>query len=99
MHENRRTLVGRVVSDKMSKTVVVLVETRKPHRLYRRIITRTTRYKAHDETSTCSLGDLVRIIESRPLSKDKHWQVDTILVKGHVAEVQPAEIGAATTDA
>ena len=74
MRENRKTLVGRVISDKMDKTVVVLVESRKRHRLYHRIITRTKKFKAHDETKRCGVGDLVRIIESRPMSKEKRWR-------------------------
>ncbi len=93
MRENRRTAVGWVVSDKMNKTVVVEIRTRKPHPLYRRILNRTTRFKAHDEHDRCNLGDLVRIIESRPISKEKHWQVAQILTRGHVAQVQPQEIG------
>ena len=94
MRERRKTLVGRVASDKMEKTVVVVVETRKPHPLYRRIIKRSKRFKVHDETNHCVVGDLVRIVESRPLSKDKRWQVMDVLSKGHVAEVQPTDIGA-----
>ncbi len=94
MRENRRTLVGRVVSDKMDKTIVVEVVTRKPHPLYRRIIRTTDRYKAHDEKNESSTGDLVRIIESRPLSRDKRWSLDAIVEKRRVAEVQPAQIGA-----
>lgn len=93
MRENRRTLVGEVVSSKMHKTVVVEIRTRKRHPLYRRIINRTRRFKAHDENDRCTLGDLVRIIESRPISKEKHWQVAEVLTKGHVAELQPQEIG------
>ena len=93
MRENRRTIVGEVVGSKMNKTVVVEIKTRKPHRLYHRIVNRTDRFKAHDEGNHCNLGDLVRIIESRPISKDKHWQVAEILTKGHVAELQPQEIG------
>lgn len=94
MRENRKTLTGRVVSDKMQKTVVVVVETRKPHPLYRRIVRTTRRYKAHDEALGASLGDLVRIVESRPLSKDKRWLVAEVLEKRQVAEVQPSQIAA-----
>ncbi|MBI2885810.1 MAG: 30S ribosomal protein S17 [Chloroflexi bacterium] len=99
MRENRRTLVGRVVSAKMQKTVVVLVETRKAHPLYKRMITRSKRYKAHDEGSACRLGDLVRLVESRPISREKHWVVDAIVTRGQVAEVQPGEIGASVLSA
>src|SRR5262245_35016250 len=98
MRENRRVLTGRVVSTKMNKTVVVEIETRKPHRLYHRIIRRTSRYKAHDATARCTLGDMVRIEESRPISKEKHWQVIEVLVKGKVADIQPSAIGAATAE-
>lgn len=93
MRENRRTIVGEVVSNKMNKTVVVEIRSRKPHPLYHRIVNSTRRFKAHDEENRCHLGDLVRIIESKPISKDKHWQVAEVLTKGHVAELQPQEIG------
>ncbi len=90
----RKTRVGRVVSDKMEKTVVVVVESRKPHPLYRRIVRSTKRYMAHSEDPAAKLGDLVRIEESRPLSKLKRWRVVEIITRGNVAEVQPQEIGA-----
>jgi len=94
MRENRKTLVGRIVSDKMDKTIVVEVETRKPHPLYHRIIKRTKRYKAHDETNQGNTGDLVRIVESRPISKEIRWQLAAVVEKRRMAEVQPEEIGA-----
>ncbi len=72
MRQNRKMLIGRVVSDKMEQTVVVLVTRRYRHPLYHRIITRTDRYKAHDPKNQSHLGDLVRIGETRPVSKDKH---------------------------
>jgi small subunit ribosomal protein S17 len=99
VRENRKMLIGRVVSDKMDQTVVVLVTRRFQHPLYRRIITRTDRYKAHDPKNQCHMGDLVRIGESRPISKDKHWKVEEIMEQGHVADVQPSEIAAPTTGA
>ena len=77
----RKTKIGLVVSDKMEKTVVVAVTRQFPHPLYKKIIKRTKRYKAHDEENACGVGDLVRISESRPLSKDKRWRVQTILEK------------------
>jgi len=77
----RKTRVGVVVSDKMDKTVVVAVTRQFPHPLYKKIIKRTKRYKAHDEANTCGMGDVVRIAETRPLSKDKRWRVQTILEK------------------
>ena len=92
MLKNRKTRVGRVVSDKMERTVVVAVETAKQHPLYRRVIRRTHRIKAHDEENVCRLGDIVRLEESRPISKDKAWKVVEVLTKGDVAEVKPTEI-------
>ena len=85
--------LGTVVSDKMQKTVVVAVETTKRHRLYKKTLRRTTRYKVHDEHNDCRLGDQVRIVETRPLSKEKRWRVAEILVRGNVADVQPSAIG------
>jgi len=85
--------LGTVVSDKMQKTVVVAVETTKRHRLYKKTLRRTTRYKVHDEHNECRLGDQVRIVETRPLSKEKRWRVLEILVRGNVADVQPSAIG------
>ena len=74
--------VGTVVSDKMDKTVVVAVENRFPHPIYQKIISRTTRYKAHDADNHCQVGDRVRIKETRPLSAQKRWSVSEILSKG-----------------
>ncbi|HLG51681.1 MAG TPA: 30S ribosomal protein S17 [Chloroflexota bacterium] len=82
---HRPTLVGRVASNKMQKTVVVVVETRKRHPLYQRMIRRTKRVKAHDEANACQIGDLVRIEQTRPLSKEKHWRVTEILERARVA--------------
>ncbi|MDI3269427.1 MAG: 30S ribosomal protein S17 [Bacillota bacterium] len=75
----RKTWVGRVVSDKMDKTVVVAVESRVRHPLYGRRLKRTKKYKAHDEDNRCRVGDQVVIEESRPFSKDKKWRVVEIL--------------------
>ena len=77
----RKVRIGRVVSDKMDKTVVVEVTRQFPHRLYKKIIKRSKRFKAHDEENACSVGDVVRIMETRPLSKHKCWRVVTILEK------------------
>ena len=79
MKTQRRRLVGQVVSDKMDKTVVVLVRQTRKHPLYGKVIRVTKRYKAHDETHACKMGDQVRIVESRPYSKDTHWLVEEIL--------------------
>lgn len=77
----RKVLTGKVVSDKMDKTVVVAVETRVRHPLYERIIRRTKKFKAHDEQNACRIGDKVKIMETRPLSKEKRWRVTEILEK------------------
>jgi len=77
----RKTRTGRVVSDKMDKTIVVAVETRVPHPLYKKIIKRTYKLKAHDENNDCGIGDLVRVMETRPLSKDKRWRLVEITEK------------------
>ena len=85
---------GTVVSNKMDKTVVVRIDRHKRHRLYGKTVRVTRRYKAHDENNECRLGDVVRIAETRPLSRDKRWRVVEVIVKGDVAEVAPREIGA-----
>jgi len=89
----QRVIQGTVVSDKMQKTVVVSVERKKKHRLYHKVVTVTERYKAHDEDNSCKLGDVVRIQEARPMSKDKRWRVVEILQRGDVADVAPSTIG------
>jgi small subunit ribosomal protein S17 len=89
----QRVIQGTVVSDKMQKTIVVSVERKKKHRLYHKVVTVTERYKAHDEDNTCKLGDVVRIQECRPLSKDKRWRVVEVLARGDVAEIAPESIG------
>ena len=76
---SRKTRVGLVVSDKMQKTVVVAIDRRVPHPVYGKMVTRTTRLKAHDEENSAKTGDTVRIMETRPLSKDKRWRVVEIL--------------------
>ena len=78
---SRKTRVGKVVSDKMDKTVVVIVEDRVAHKTYKKIIGRTYRLKAHDENNECAVGDIVRVMETRPLSKDKRWRVVEIVEK------------------
>lgn len=77
----RKTRTGVVVSDKMDKTVVVAVKDRVKHPLYKKIINRTVRIKAHDEMNECHDGDRVQIMETRPLSKDKRWRVTKIIEK------------------
>jgi len=92
MEKKRKIRVGRVVSNKMDKTVVVTVETLRHHPLYKKTIRRAIRYKAHDEKNECGLGDTVKIIETRPLSREKRWRVAEIITKREVVEVQPKEL-------
>lgn len=77
----RKVRIGRVVSDKMDKTIVVLVEDFVRHPLYGKAVKRTTKYKAHDEMNECQIGDRVRIMETRPLSKDKRWRLAKVIEK------------------
>jgi small subunit ribosomal protein S17 len=93
MEKRRKIRVGRVVSNKMDKTVVVTVETLRHHPLYKKTIRRVVKYKVHDERNECKLGDTVEITETRPLSREKRWRVTGIITKSEVVEVQPKEIG------
>ena len=77
----RKTRTGTVVSNKMEKTVVVAIEDNVRHPLYKKIVKRTVRLKAHDENNECCVGDVVEIMETRPLSKDKHWRLARIIEK------------------
>ena len=77
----RKTRVGKVVSNKMQKTIVVAVENNVAHSLYRKIIKRTYKLKAHDENNECQIGDIVEVMETRPLSKDKRWRLVRIINK------------------
>ncbi len=81
MREQRKRLVGRVTSDKMQKTVVVSVENLKRHPLYNKVIRQTTKYKAHNPNDVARLGDLVQIVESQPMSREKRWAVEKVLQK------------------
>ena len=82
---------GSVVSDKMNKTVVVAVETKKVHPLYRKAIRVIKKYKAHDENNACKIGDKVKIVETRPLSKEKRWRVMEIISKGEMVKTRPKQ--------
>ena len=77
----RKTRIGTVVGNKMEKTVVVAIEDNVRHPLYKKIVKRTVRLKAHDENNECRVGDVVEIMETRPLSKDKHWRLTRIIEK------------------
>ena len=80
----RKVMIGKVVSDKMDKTVVVAVETSVRHKVYNKIVKRTYKLKAHDEDNECKIGDTVKVMETRPLSKDKRWRVVEIMEKAVV---------------
>jgi small subunit ribosomal protein S17 len=84
-NNNRKVQIGKVVSDKMDKTIVVAVETYKKHSLYHKRIRYTKKFKAHDENNDAKIGDTVRIMETRPLSKDKSWRMVDIVEKGVLA--------------
>ncbi len=92
METKKKVRVGKVISDKMSKTVVVSVERLIRHPVYKKVVRRAKNYKAHDERNECHIGDVVRIIETRPLSKDKRWKIMDILKTGRTAEITPQEI-------
>ena len=77
----RKVMIGKVVSDKMDKTVVVAVETSVRHKVYNKIVKRRYKLKAHDEANECKIGDTVKVMETRPLSKDKRWRVVEIMEK------------------
>lgn len=85
MEEKRRSKVGRVVSDRMDKTVVVAVDRHVPHPIYKKIVRRTSKFKAHDENNEARMGDTVRIEESRPLSREKRWRLAEIIGRGQIA--------------
>ena len=87
-----KTLTGRVVSDKMDKTVVVVVESRRRHPKYKRVVRYRKRFKAHDKDNACRIGDVVKIVGTRPLSKDKRWRVAEILGKEKIVEVPAKEM-------
>ena len=94
----RKTRTGRVISDKMDKTVVVAVGWRQTHPLYSKSVKRITKFHAHDEDNECKVGDVVNIMETRPLSKTKRWRVTQILsagespASGEILEISPAEM-------
>lgn len=95
MKQNRKVLVGRVVSDKMNKTVIVAVESYRRHPLYKKLVRNTKKYAAHDEENRCRVGDVVRIVETRPLSRTKRWRVVEVL--GH-EEMAGLTEGAVSTE-
>ncbi len=96
MEAQRKRLIGQVVSTKMDKTVVVLVHRTRRHPLYGKVIRVSKRYKAHDEENACQLGDEVRIVESRPYSKEKRFRVEAILKRGQQVDLAPIMAESAT---
>jgi small subunit ribosomal protein S17 len=94
MEAQRKRLTGEVVSDKMDKTVVVVVQETRQHKLYGKVIRVSKRYKVHDEENACKIGDRVRIVESRPYSKDKHFAVEEILQHAEQIDTSPLQVEA-----
>ncbi len=92
MNNKRKERIGTVISDKMDKTVVVAVETITHHSLYKKTMKKVVKYKAHNAENESKTGDIVRIIETRPLSREKRWRVAGIVKKGETVEVKPTEI-------
>jgi len=92
MEKKQKTRIARVLSHKMDKTVLVEVETRRRHPRFKRVVSYRAKFKVHDEDNACGVGDLVRIVETRPLSKAKRWRVTEILSKAEMIEVKPTEI-------
>ena len=88
----KKTKVGQVLSNKMDKTVVVSVESYRHHPIYKKTIRNVVKYKVHDEKNECAIGDTVRIVETRPLSKEKRWRVREIMIKAAAIDVKPEEI-------
>jgi small subunit ribosomal protein S17 len=98
MANNRKRLIGRVVSDKMDKTVTVAIERRTAHPLYGKIVSRTKKVKAHDESNSVPLGAIVQLVESKPLSKTKRWVVEKVLQSTTEAQQDVLKSGIAGTN-
>jgi small subunit ribosomal protein S17 len=92
MDVKRKTRTGRVISDKMEKTVIVAVDTPWRHPIYKKAVRRIVKYYAHDEKKQAKTGDLVLLEETRPLSKTKRWRIAKVIITGEVAEIKPQEI-------
>ena len=91
-YKRRKVKTGRVVSCGMDKTIVVSVDWKAAHRVYKKSVRKRSKFNVHDENNQCGLGDVVNIIETRPLSKTKRWKILEVLQKGDVAELQPKDI-------
>jgi small subunit ribosomal protein S17 len=92
MEEKRKTRIGKVIGDKMSKTVIVAIDTPWRHPVYNKTVRRIVKYYAHDEKKLSKTGDTVMIMETRPISRLKRWRVKEVLNKAEVAEIKPSEI-------
>ncbi len=92
MEKQKKTRIGHVVSDKMDKTIVVAVDTSKRHPIYHKTMKKAIKYKVHDEENACKEGDIVRIVETRPLSREKRWRVSEIITRKDAVEVKPDEV-------
>jgi small subunit ribosomal protein S17 len=92
MGKNHKTRIGKVTSNKMNKTVVVQAESLRRHPLYHKVVRQSTRFKAHDENNECNIGDVVKIVETRPLSKDKRWRIVEIIQKADIVGVVKDDI-------
>ena len=90
--EARKVRTGKVVSDSMDKTIVVSVEWKRPHKLYIKSVSRRSRMTVHDVNNVCSVGDVVQIVESRPISKTKKWSVKSVLSRTEVDDVRPEDV-------
>ncbi len=84
MEKNRKTRIGKVTGNKMNKTVVVQVENLRRHPLYHKVVRHSNRFKAHDEKNECNIGDVVKMVETKPLSKDKRWRIVEIIQKAEI---------------
>jgi small subunit ribosomal protein S17 len=92
MAGKHKVRIGRVIRDKMEKTVVVAVDVAEHHPLYHKTIKKSIKYKVHDEKKESKTGDVVKIIETRPLSHDKRWRLAEVIIKGEIVEIKPEEI-------
>jgi small subunit ribosomal protein S17 len=98
MEKNRKTRIGKVTSNKMQKTVVVRVENLRRHPLYHKVVRHSSNFKAHDEENKCNVGDVVKIVETRPLSKDKNWRVVEIIQKADIVGVLKDDLAQANQE-
>jgi len=92
MEKNRKIRIGKITSNKMQKTVVVKVETLRRHPLYHKVVKYSSSFKAHDENNSCNIGDTVKIVETRPMSKDKRWKVVEILQKADIVSLPKEDL-------